>query len=54
MNHGALAINSMLVNPNVSFEYAGLFSSKGAWTHPDRTLKTFDILYVTSGTVRLC
>ena len=45
---------SMLVNPNVSFEYAGLFSSKGAWTHPDRTEKTFEILYVTSGTVRLC
>ena len=45
---------SMLANPNVSFEYAGLFSSKGAWTHPDRTEKTFEILYVTSGTVRLC
>lgn len=45
---------SMLVNPNVSFEYAGLFSSKGTWTHPDRTEKTFEILYVTSGTVRLC
>ena len=43
----------LLINANVSFEYAGLFHSKGAWTHPDRTEKTFEILYVTSGNVRL-
>ena len=43
-----------LINPNVSFEYAGLLSSKGEWTHPDRTEKTFEILYITSGTVRIC
>lgn len=44
----------MLINPNIEFVYAGLFTSKGEWTHPDRTEKTFEIIYVTNGTVRLC
>ena len=59
MNHNpdklpAKTGSDWLINPNVSFEYAGLFSSKGEWTHPDRTEKTFEILYITSGTVRIC
>lgn len=44
----------MLINPNIDFVYAGLFTSKGEWTHPDRTEKTFEMIYVTNGTVRLC
>lgn len=43
----------MLFNPHITFEYAGLFSSKGDWTHPERVEKTFEIIYVTSGLVRL-
>lgn len=45
--------DTLLTNPKVSFAYAGLFTSQGTWTHPDRTEKTFEILYVTSGTVRI-
>lgn len=42
---------SILQNPHVTFDYAGLFQSKGAWIHPQRTEKTYEIIYVTRGEV---
>lgn len=36
---------------NVSFEYAGLFTSENEWIHPDRTECTYEIIYVTDGVV---
>lgn len=44
---------SILLNPNVRFEYAGLFTSVGDWIHPDRTEVTHEIIYVTDGEVLL-
>ena len=42
---------NILINPNVSFSYAGLFQSNGEWIHPRRVEKTYEIIYVTSGEV---
>lgn len=36
---------------NVEFDYMGLFSSEEKWIHPDRTEKTWELIYVTDGTV---
>lgn len=49
----SIASYNMLLNPNVTFDYAGRFSSNALWTHPERVEKTFEILYVLSGIVRL-
>ncbi|MBE6636535.1 MAG: helix-turn-helix domain-containing protein [Ruminococcaceae bacterium] len=42
---------NLLVNPNVSFSYAGLFQSDGEWIHPRKQESTYEILYVTEGEV---
>ena len=42
---------NILENPSVSFSYAGLFRSEGRWIHPKRTESTYEIIYVTEGTV---
>lgn len=42
---------NILDNTHIRFEYAGLFSSKDTWIHPDRTEETYEIIYVTSGKV---
>lgn len=44
---------SILINPNVTFEYAGLFQSDGDWIHPRRNERTYEIIYVTGGEVYL-
>lgn len=36
---------------NVKFDYMGRFFSEGKWIHPDRVEKTYEITYVTDGTV---
>ena len=45
---------NILVNPNVSFCYAGLFQSSGQWIHPRKTEVTYEIIYVTDGEVHMC
>lgn len=42
---------NILINPNVSFSYAGFFQNSGSWIHPKRTEKTYEIIYVTEGEV---
>lgn len=44
---------NILENPNIRFVYAGLFSSGNEWIHPDKTEKTYEIIYVVSGKVHL-
>ena len=45
---------NILTNPNVSFCYAGLFQSGGQWIHPQKTERTYEIIYVTEGEVYMC
>lgn len=42
---------NILNNPNVDFEFSGLFTSSDEWIHPDRTEITYEIIYVTAGNV---
>lgn len=42
---------NILINENVTFEYAGYFSSKEEWIHPTRKERTYEIIYVTKGDV---
>ena len=42
---------NILVNPNVSFSFAGLFQSAGKWIHPKKIEKTYEIICVTEGEV---
>lgn len=42
---------NILINENISFEYAGYFSSKDEWIHPTRKERTYEIIYVTKGEV---
>lgn len=42
---------NILVNPSISFSYAGFFQNSGSWTHPKRAEKTYEIIYVTEGEV---
>jgi len=44
---------NMLLNPNIHFDYAGLFHSQDEWIHPARTEVTYEIIYVTQGVVHL-
>jgi ribosomal protein L11 methyltransferase len=45
---------NILINPNVSFWYAGLFQSSGQWIHPQKAEQTYEIIYVTEGEVYMC
>ncbi len=38
---------------NIKFKIMGLFTTDHEWIHPERTEKTFEIIYVTEGTVSL-
>lgn len=40
-----------LLNPEIIFEYAGLFQSAGEWIHPARVERTYEIICVTKGEV---
>ena len=42
---------NIFVNPNVRFDYAGLFQNEGEWIHPKRTERTYELIYVTEGVV---
>ena len=42
---------NILMNPNISFSYAGLFQSDGEWIHPKKIENTYEIIYVTEGEV---
>ena len=42
---------NILTNPNISYNYAGLFKTDREWIHPDRTENTYEIIYVTKGEV---
>ena len=42
---------NILINENITFEYAGYFSSKDEWIHPTRKERTYEIIYVTKGEV---
>ena len=42
-----------LRNPNVTYVYGGLFTTDGVWRHPDRTEVTYELIFVTSGSVCL-
>lgn len=44
---------NILDNPHIVFEYAGLFTQDGDWTHPARTETTYELIYVTEGEVCL-
>lgn len=44
---------NILMNPAVSFTYAGLFESRGPWIHPERVEETYEIIYVVEGEVCL-
>lgn len=38
---------------SIHFEYAGLFETENEWMHPKRIIDTYEIIYVTEGTVYL-
>ena len=40
-----------LINTNIRFSHAGLFSTEDDWIHPRRIEKTYEIICVTRGTV---
>ena len=40
-----------LMNNNIVFSYAGLFSTEAEWIHPKRIEKTYEIIFVTKGKV---
>ncbi len=42
-------MQNALKTPRISYDYAGLFTKSGEWTHPDRTEKTHELIYVVSG-----
>ena len=42
---------NILENPKISFSYAGLFQTDGAWIHPRKTEVTYEIIYVARGEV---
>lgn len=42
---------NVLTNPNITYEYAGLFETDKEWIHPDREEKTYEIICVTKGQV---
>lgn len=44
---------NFLVNPHLTFNYAGYFISNGSWIHPDKTEKTYELIYVTRGAVHM-
>lgn len=44
---------NILANEHILFEYAGYFVSNGSWIHPDRTEQTYEIIFVTQGSVFL-
>ena len=37
------------MNENVHYEMAGIFSSRGEWTHPRRRMSTYEYIFVTQG-----
>ena len=39
---------------NLEFSEIGLFDTKAEWTHPDATVSTYEIIYVTEGQVHIC
>lgn len=45
---------NILLNPNISFRFGGLFQTNGKWTHPKKTENTYEIIYVTEGEVYMC
>ena len=42
---------NVLINNNIVFSYAGLFSTETEWIHPKRIEKTYEIICVTKGQV---
>ena len=42
---------NVLLNNNVIFSYAGLFSTETEWIHPKRIEKTYEIICVTKGQI---
>ncbi len=42
---------NILTNPNITYHFAGLFTSDKEWIHPDRTEDTYEIICVTKGEV---
>lgn len=44
---------NILENQEIKFDYAGYFIANGVWKHPERTEKTYELIFVTRGTVHL-
>lgn len=44
---------NILENQNIKFDYAGLFEASEEWIHPNRSEETYEIIYVTNGTVHM-
>ena len=44
---------NILMNPHISFHYAGLFHTEREWIHPERVESTYEIIYITRGNVFL-
>lgn len=44
---------NIINNPKIRFNYAGYFISKEEWIHPERTEQTYEIIYVTKGSVNM-
>ena len=42
---------NILMNENIAFRASGLFNTDRDWIHPERTEKTYEIIYVTRGEV---
>ncbi len=42
-----------IINPNYGFVSAGLFETDGEWIHPERIEKSFEIIYVRRGRVKM-
>lgn len=40
---------NILTNPNIAYNYAGLFKSDKEWIHPDRVESTYELIRVTKG-----
>ncbi|MBQ8720001.1 MAG: AraC family transcriptional regulator [Clostridia bacterium] len=42
---------NVLMNPNITFSYGGLFQSESEWIHPRKIETTYEIIYVVEGEV---
>ena len=45
---------NILLHPQVTFDYAGLFQSEKEWIHPERVGNNYEIIYMVQGEMYIC